>query len=545
MPLGAPVRQPDSFLTIEQALEQPTQKTVNVIGVVSEILPMKDSNGSGRRSFALVDAPANHLMDMQFAIQLQDKSVATKLHEGRSIRVKWFIKHYMPQAPQIENVGDTVILRGFKVIIFSNKHLLLSSYQSECIIFPPNVMPDPHFNDSYASGQMLNYLRYPQTAKAPTSEQQLWAISLRHALCSNLATEPTAVVSATPRQSSTKFRLIKDIGPSQFFDLVVEVVKSYPPTFEMYVTDYTENTLLYRYKYPHEDRGTSVGRDGDPYGFTDELHKREWAGPFGQMTLQVKFWDNHVDSLHKVKEGDFIQLQNVHIKMDDHGKKIEGALHGDRHHPGRVHVTMVKTWDPRVRALKERKQAYLTAMKNREQQGQSKQSRKEKNKKKKAMEQKGKQTAAQSESPANEADHLGPNSHVKCERPQDPIVRLADIENNERRLYKTPNGVSCDLPFINAIYRARVRVVDFWPEKLEDFSRSLDDPEFNDIREEGQTQSSTTYTALSAGTQHWEWHFCLLVEDAKQPPGTKNPVRIPLLVFDKAAECLLRLDAAE
>lgn len=134
---------------------------------------------------------------------------------------------------------------------------------------------------------------------------------------------------------------------------------------------------------------------------------------------------------------------------------------------------------------------------------------------------------------------------MKCERPQDPTTRLADIESNEKRLYKAPNGVDCNLPFINATYRTRVRVVDFWPEKLEDFSKSLDDPEYNDVNVEGETQSSTSYTALSMGTQRWEWHFCLLVEDAKPPPGTKGPARIPLLVFDKDAEYLLRLDATE
>lgn len=124
-------------------------------------------------------------------------------------------------------------------------------------------------------------------------------------------------------------------------------------------------------------------------------------------------------------------------------------------------------------------------------------------------------------------------------------MRLLDIESNDKRVYRTPSGFDCELPFINAAYRARVRVVDFWPQNLEDFSKSLEDREYNDINAESETQSSTSYSALSTGTQRWEWHFCLLVEDAKQRAGTKDPVRMPLLVFDKDAEYLLRLDATE
>ncbi|OMP83227.1 Protection of telomeres protein 1 [Diplodia seriata] len=221
------------------------------------------------------------------------------------------------------------------------------------------------------------------------------------------------------------------------------------------------------------------------------------------MTLQVKLWGPHATAFDKIGEGEIVELKNVHIKMDRSGTHLEGALHEDRHYPHRVNVVSMqnKYRDPRVYELERRKETHMMAVRSREQRGMVKQSRK--------------------------------------------TTRLADIENNERRLYKTPSGVECELPFVNAMYKSRVRVVDFWPENLEDFSKSLDNPEFNDVHEEDQTQSSTTYTALSTGTQRWEWHFCLLVEDAKHPPGAKSPVRIPLLVFDKDAECLLCLDATD
>ncbi|KAL1615115.1 hypothetical protein SLS54_009196 [Diplodia seriata] len=506
MPLGAPMRQLDGFVTIEQALAHSKDSkdsrvpVVNVIGVVSEILPTKPSRGSGRRQFARIDAPADHAADLQFAVQLQDHSVTAKLGEGQDVRARWFIKPE-EQAPKIETVGDTVILRN------------------ECIVFPSNAMPDPHFNDSYASGQMLHYSAMPQSAKPPTPEQQVWAISLHHTLCSNSTLKSGSVVNVPSRQPTDKFGLIKSVGPRQFFDLVVEVVKIYPLASEIYVTDYTENNLLYGYKHPDEDLDTS--RDGDAYDYTGLNRRKAWPGPFGQMTLQVKLWGPHATAFDKIGEGEIVELKNVHIKMDRSGTHLEGALHEDRHYPHRVNVVSMqnKYRDPRVYELERRKETHMMAVRSREQRGMVKQSRKKNRKEKRAMGKKEKQAAAQTEDPASDSDYSGLNPHG--------------------------NGVECELPFVNAMYKSRVRVVDFWPENLEDFSKSLDNPEFNDVHEEDQTQSSTTYTALSTGTQRWEWHFCLLVEDAKHPPGAKSPVRIPLLVFDKDAECLLCLDATE
>ncbi|OJD29727.1 telomere-binding alpha subunit central domain-containing protein [Diplodia corticola] len=532
MPLGAPVRELDGFLTVEQAIARPRDAFVNVIGVVSDILPVKPSRGS----------------DMQFAIQLQDQSVTAKLGEGRSVRVKWFLRHG-EQAPKIETVGDTVILRKFKVSCYANTPLLMRHFTSECIAFRSSAMPDPHFNDSYASGQMLHYSSMPQHAKPPTPEQQVWAISLRHSLCSNSTVKTGSIVQAPSKQPIEKFNLIKNVGPGQFVDIVVEVVRMYQHAGEIYVTDYTENNLLYRYNHPNENLDIDMGRDGDAYDYTGQTRRKEWPGPFGQMTLQVKLWEPHgTFAFNRIREGEIVELKNVHIKMDSSGTKIEGALHGDRQYPDRINVISMRhrQWDPRVCALEGRKETHMQATVSREQRGPEKQqTRKEKRKEKKANLRKRNREAALTEEPVSDSDHVGLNPHVKCERPQDPTTRLTDIENNERRMYRTPNGVDCDLPFVNAMYKARVRVVDFWPDNLEDFSESLDDPGFNDVSEENPTQSSTTYTALSTGTPRWEWHFFLLVEDARQPPGSKSPVRIPLLVSHKDAECLLCLDAVD
>ncbi|EKG15636.1 Telomere end binding protein [Macrophomina phaseolina MS6] len=524
MPVEAPVRQPEDFVTIDEALQKPHQTFVNVIGVVEAFWPITSTNGA----------------NLQFTITIQDRSVTDNLGQGRKLKTKFFLNHEH-EAPNIEARGDTVVLRKFKMMHHSTYGpSLFKNYNSECIVFPSDAMPDPHFNDSYAAGQLLKYTCKPPSAKPPTAEQQMWAISLRHSL------SPGQLLSAQPafgrhtKGPAKKFRLIKDVGPDQFVDLVVEVVKMYPSGQEIYVTDYTENSLLYRYSYPDENLELDVEREGDAYGYIGSFSTRQWPGPFGQMTLQVKLWDPHASLVFKkVKEGDFIELKNVHIKMDRSGVKIEGALHQDRDYPEKISVyTNIPSMQ--THEVKRRKDDYRTQLNKRDLRDQTKQRKISKKRKKK----KAKAASGHLDDYASESDgNLNP--HVKCERPNDQTLFLADIEKNSKRLYRAPNAVDYELPFVNARYKSRVRIVDFWPQDLKDFSRSLEDLDYNDVHTDGATPSSTSYTALSSGTQRWEWHFCLLVEDANRRPGTKDPTRLPLLVFDKDAEYLLCLDAGD
>jgi hypothetical protein len=99
-----------------------------------------------------------------------------------------------------------------------------------------------------------------------------------------------------------------------------------------------------------------------------------------------------------------------------------------------------------------------------------------------------------------------------------------------------------ELPFICAKYRSRVRVVDFKPDKLEDFAHALDDPSYNDSQED----PPSSYDDLDLTPRRWEWAFCLLVEDALRPQNDQErPERLRLLVAKDGAECLLKLDATE
>lgn len=123
---------------------------------------------------------------------------------------------------------------------------------------------------------------------------------------------------------------------------------------------------------------------------------------------------------------------------------------------------------------------------------------------------------------------------------------IKDILDNLYLSDKAPSGVERRLPFINMKCRSCIRVIDFYPHKLEDFAQCLDDPSYNDISSESDKEELPYIDPLaSQGPNSWEWAFYLLVEDAKPPPGTEEPARMKLLVAAKDADYLLKLDAAK
>lgn len=103
----------------------------------------------------------------------------------------------------------------------------------------------------------------------------------------------------------------------------------------------------------------------------------------------------------------------------------------------------------------------------------------------------------------------------------------------------TPGGVTYQLPFQNFCYRPVVRVVDFFPPKLEDFAVQVPN---QSIRHRG--------TGFNNGNEEshmiWEWRFCLLVEGT-EPLASKNEPRaqMKLYVYGADGEFLLNDNATK
>ena len=99
---------------------------------------------------------------------------------------------------------------------------------------------------------------------------------------------------------------------------------------------------------------------------------------------------------------------------------------------------------------------------------------------------------------------------------------ISEILNSPHVHAKTPAKYNAfTLPFVNCKHRSRVRIVDFYPPELEDFSHSLNDPD---------------WTPRSKG-HRWDWGFVLLLEDANVPRDTV-PEQLRLIVNNDAAQYL-------
>lgn len=108
-----------------------------------------------------------------------------------------------------------------------------------------------------------------------------------------------------------------------------------------------------------------------------------------------------------------------------------------------------------------------------------------------------------------------------------PCLTLQKFIDTPHLQTQDTSGNPMTLPFINQRVRSRVRVVDFAPDKIEDFAQCLSNEEYNDV------------SAGRATNEHvWEWCFDILVEDAKPTHG-EEPVQLPLQVFGDEAVKLL------
>jgi hypothetical protein len=111
--------------------------------------------------------------------------------------------------------------------------------------------------------------------------------------------------------------------------------------------------LFFDYKTTEDPQGD--GLDGDQYGYTTNMVKKSWPGPFGKMTMQIRLWYPH--NTFEVKEGDIVLLHNVNIRYRG-SMCLEGSLHEDRNHPNQIDIRKISPMDKRVQELCLRREKY-------------------------------------------------------------------------------------------------------------------------------------------------------------------------------------------
>jgi protection of telomeres protein 1 len=479
------------------------------------------------------------------------------------------------------------------------------------------------------------------TIPNPGPPEILYSITLANALSHHRAGNAAAVVSSpsqnlspayeTPSGSSSsalrqqkasahKFSLIHNIQSSKFYDIVGEVIKTYPSgsgVFEVYITDYTANENLFNYEWrPPSSDDFDCGGPGDEYGYLERRVKPSWSGPYGRQTLRVALWPPHSTAAQStIKEGDYVELRNVHVKLDQHAQ-LEGAMHGDRRYPDRVSVQKVDKKDERYLGVLRRKKAYakkfekqkgdflegagLSSRKRRnDDSGEGsdvakKKPKKRGNEQKRALEnreiqfpqgsqrEEGKEAADLARKRRREEETRNAkgakcsarslkyetNKHGKldlvgstlwavltfphlviCAHNAKPVVSVSRILEGEGRSTTTDTGVALDLPFQNVCYRAKVRVVDFFPPNLEDFAVPCD--EFEDLSDDSDEESDRDDGQLRHTNRglrrvdRWDWMFYLLVEDANKIGSGAKRETMKVLVAHRDAEYLLKMDAKE
>ncbi|KAF2486297.1 hypothetical protein BDY17DRAFT_315178 [Neohortaea acidophila] len=540
---------PHPFIDLDKAYNSPIDTFVNIIGVVVDLMaPTQASSGQHLMTFKLLDP---HLRD----------SALSK----RGLPARWFCKE-AGHLPKVRQVGDVVLIRNIKMTSWSQQPLALSNYQTEVTVFPAASIPSPNFEIAYQGRQRVETLGIPQHLKKLTLQEQTYVIQLKHDMRDtlqswtikpgfddaptrppiNVPTAPTAMrkrpgeeptAPPEPKRSrlGPKYKLIHDLRYPMWADLLVQVVKKFANNFgscELYVTDYTENKEMFYYDTPEEEKKYKDDRDGDPYDYLTSGHgkKRAWPGPYGWLVLKMNVKDPHAQYANReVEEGDFVLLRNVKTNAKN---RLEGDMWPDYLNPEKLQIAKVKELQvPEVQELLERKEKYWTKRRRKfpgeggeEAQPEKKKLTKSERKKLKKEEKEKVQLRKQGVKGAgavvdNEAQSdaltgskkADINPHIRCIHDSVPVSSIRDVLDPTNAMHKntTPAGREYVLPFINVKYRARVRVVDFEPKRLEDFVHQGQPARRED---DGEDEAVMDWESSA----RWEWGFSLQLEDASR-----------------------------
>ncbi|KAM3423006.1 hypothetical protein BST61_g480 [Cercospora zeina] len=309
--------------------------------------------------------------------------------------------------------------------------------------------------------------------------------------------------NATVSGFGPKFRLIEDLRTWDFADVVGFVVKCFPTQYggcDLYITDYTANEYLRYYAPPEEEPGE---RDGDAYGYSN-APKKSWRGPFGHLVMKINLKPPHaVVAASTLNEGDVVLLRNV--KRRTSPGDLEGDMWPDHLDDKKIKVHRIKdTSGPEIQAMFKRKEKYWierdAKLLQRSEAAQPTKSNKKARKREKKK-------AAAAAAAAAQADDIGMNPNIRCHHDEGEVFQsIKEIldADNARHTNQTPNGVRYVLPFINAKYRACVRVIDYHPKSLEEF---VVQPGVKD----GIHDPDACYYEASP---KYEWAFSLLLEEA-------------------------------
>lgn len=570
-----PTTIPVGFISLVEAVSKvgtgSDSELYNVVGVCVDLLePTRTRTGDYMITF--------HLHDPYWTLS------------GQGMKFRWFSK-VENKLPAIHNQGDVVILRNVKTMNNNGQLIGVSNYGSSWLVLPYAEMdaldsladlkvkalwsekgnPSSFAQPALPNDAELKYAKYIAQYEDPSGWSRLAGttrLQLENIMRSSGGHPP-------PREK--KFHLIEQLvlpthKERTWVEILAEVRKIYSSDtrMEMEVTDYTSHFDLYDHQYDNN----GCGRDGDEFGYLDDSSRNKWPGPWGKMALTVVLWEPHCSQAKKsVTEGSFVYLRNLEIRKDKNGVKLEGHCRTDTFNSTSINfeVRKPKEDDEELKALLLRKREYETQAKAdnkhffRHPQDANKRKAKDfdeveaeetthkgkkaKLRKRKRKENKTVATGLSKGIPEAMVDKTltEPNGNVRINNFDVPIKSIIDILDPDILERQTPKGNPYRLSFQNCKYKSHVRVVDYFPDKVEDFAAPRRVSEYDILPDndgEGEEDSEIDLTGENADRVQWEWRFFLLVEDARLPPNTGGrPTQMELLVADTDGDFLLKTDA--
>ncbi|KAH8664018.1 hypothetical protein BX600DRAFT_289006 [Xylariales sp. PMI_506] len=461
--------------------------------------------------------------------------------------------------------GDIVHIHSAKVWSWQGEMCVITNRATEINIFPATDMPD-------TPRSLITIMKPTRKGRIPTEKELAYIFGLYHSMEKQEIPDVSEFKLRVDQSRNIKDKscLLQDIYEGKFCDLLVHVVRDPYDQFDkvtIWVSDYTEHESFYKFTWDGNEE--SSGRDGDPYGYTsvNNAASRSWSGPYGKRSMQVTCFEPHASYVRsEVKAGDWIKLRNVQIKFGHNANNLEGFLREDRAAYGaRVSVEVIDLGDDENRSARlkdavRRRYNYENLAKKQKKSYAANEINKRKaeteagpvNSKARRKEQRVALEKKFEEEKLRKAEMLGISNHVKCESLDQLVLPLRKLL--EPVSYVTTidgQKILIQLPFTNAKYRANVRVVDFKPRKLEDFSTWRNVTEFDMLSDVSGDENSDTDEGDGTldrftGKKVWEWRFALQLEDAEPKTGRDGqPDRLWVLVNNAEGQQLLNLDACD
>ena len=562
---------PPGFVDLNTAYNEKRSQPCNVIGVCVDHLDVAPSRGT----------------DYTIKFILHDVSWS----EGVGMPCRFFHLD-STKLPRIQANGDVFLIRNVKVMQMGRMLTAISNRGTSWIVIPQEYLNQdrPH------SGPKMVFLKSSPHENPSQAEleyaKRIWQNEdhgtwSRKAAPTSLQTgsAPSYNLAQPASKPKEKYSLVKDLDiPSHeqmiFVDLLGEVRRMYttPDRVDLFISDYTPHESLYHYEPGCDDDIAT----GDQYGYI-QSKKTPWPGPWGQQTMSVALWDAHFTfAKQNVRPGTFVLLSNVHITMDKNDKTLEGKCRGDRRFPDKVNVAVFRAADangnPPLVDLLKRKRKYEELAERRslnfirdplhmkkkpeksvgreKSEKTSKEMKKSRKRKFKGLEETDNLTIQQMGGKGEKPLNSRLNENIRCDTHEEvavtPISNILDPVILGR---KTAAGSAFELPFQNASYKVQIRIVDFFPPKLEDFCVPYSESQYDAV-DEGEDDNDSHFQSGSSDSAstpdsdeevQWKWRFMLLVQDKEKNPNTgrDHQRHMDLLVADEDGDYLLNQDPCD